>query len=70
MPRFHCPIPLASGQTVDLPASAARHVQVLRMQPGMALTLFNGEGENTEYLNEMIQFLQNLFKTACRQMWI
>ena len=48
MPRFHCPIPLASGQTVDLPASAARHVQVLRMQPGMALTLFNGEGGEFE----------------------
>lgn len=37
MPRFPRPIPLASGQTVDLPASAARHVQVLRMQPGMRL---------------------------------
>lgn len=48
MPRFHCPTPLASGQTVDLPASAARHVQVLRMQPGMALTLFNGEGGEFE----------------------
>ena len=44
MPRFHCPIPLVTGQTVDLPASAARHVQVLRMQPGMEITLFNGEG--------------------------
>jgi 16S rRNA (uracil1498-N3)-methyltransferase len=29
---------------VDLPATAARHVQVLRMQPGHSLTLFNGEG--------------------------
>jgi 16S rRNA (uracil1498-N3)-methyltransferase len=29
---------------VDLPATAARHVQVLRMQPGQTLTLFNGEG--------------------------
>ena len=44
MPRFHCPIPLVTGHTVDLPAGAARHVQVLRMQPGMGLTLFNGEG--------------------------
>ena len=44
MPRFHCPIPLITGQTVDLPASAARHVQVLRVQPGMEITLFNGEG--------------------------
>jgi 16S rRNA (uracil1498-N3)-methyltransferase len=29
---------------VDLPPTAARHVQVLRMQPGQTLTLFNGEG--------------------------
>jgi 16S rRNA (uracil1498-N3)-methyltransferase len=44
MPRFYCPIPLNAGQTLDLPATAARHVQVLRMQPGHALTLFNGAG--------------------------
>ena len=37
-------MPLATGQVVDLPPTAARHVQVLRMQPGHALTLFNGEG--------------------------
>lgn len=29
---------------MDLPPTAARHVQVLRMQPGHTLTLFNGEG--------------------------
>jgi len=44
MARFHCPLPLACGTTLDLPPTAARHVQVLRMQPGHALTLFNGEG--------------------------
>ena len=44
MPRIHCQLPLASGDSVALPPSAARHVQVLRMQPGEALTLFNGEG--------------------------
>jgi 16S rRNA (uracil1498-N3)-methyltransferase len=44
MPRFYCPVPLASGAALVLPASAARHVQVLRLQPGHALTLFNGEG--------------------------
>jgi 16S rRNA (uracil1498-N3)-methyltransferase len=42
--RFYCPVPLASGQVLDLPTTAARHVQVLRMQPGHTLTLFNGEG--------------------------
>jgi 16S rRNA (uracil1498-N3)-methyltransferase len=42
--RFYCPLPLVAGQVVDLPPTAARHVQVLRMQPGHTLTLFNGEG--------------------------
>jgi 16S rRNA (uracil1498-N3)-methyltransferase len=42
MPRFYCPAPLTSGETLDLPAGAARHVQVLRLQPGDAITLFNG----------------------------
>ncbi|MGM9424768.1 16S rRNA (uracil(1498)-N(3))-methyltransferase [Hydrogenophaga sp. MI9] len=44
MPRFHCPVPLSAGAELDLPAAAARHVQVLRHQPGDAITLFNGEG--------------------------
>jgi 16S rRNA (uracil1498-N3)-methyltransferase len=44
MARFYCPLPLVSGQVVDLPPTTARHVQVLRMQPGHTLTLFNGEG--------------------------
>ena len=42
MPRFHCPVPLAEGDTLSLPAGAARHVEVLRMQPGDAITLFHG----------------------------
>ena len=41
MPRFYCPTPLIPGALVDLPAGAARHVQVLRLQPGDAITLFN-----------------------------
>jgi 16S rRNA (uracil1498-N3)-methyltransferase len=44
MPRFYCPAPLATGLSLDLPPGAARHVQVLRLQPGDGLTLFNGEG--------------------------
>ena len=44
MPRFHCPVPLTLGADIDLPATAARHVQVLRLQPGGVITLFNGEG--------------------------
>lgn len=44
MPRFHVPLALAAGAAVALPRAAARHVQVLRLQPGSAVTLFNGEG--------------------------
>ena len=44
MPRLYCPLRLASGSALALPPSAARHVQVLRMQPGETVTLFNGDG--------------------------
>ena len=44
MPRFFCPLALSPDAELDLPAGAARHVQVLRMQPGQAIELFNGEG--------------------------
>ncbi|MDR2155596.1 MAG: 16S rRNA (uracil(1498)-N(3))-methyltransferase [Burkholderiaceae bacterium] len=43
-PRIHVPSILADGAEFALPAGAARHVQVLRMQPGDALTLFDGTG--------------------------
>jgi 16S rRNA (uracil1498-N3)-methyltransferase len=43
MPRFYCPTPLTSGTLLELPDGAARHVQVLRLQPGMEITLFNGQ---------------------------
>lgn len=45
MPRFHCPVPLATGAELALPAGAARHVQVLRLQPGDGITLFHGGQE-------------------------
>ncbi|MGQ3053118.1 MAG: 16S rRNA (uracil(1498)-N(3))-methyltransferase [Roseateles sp.] len=47
MPRFFVDTPLAplsSGGEFTLPPGAARHVQVLRLQPGDALTLFDGSG--------------------------
>lgn len=43
-PRLFVEAPLAAGHTLPLPATAARHVQVLRLQPGDALTLFDGQG--------------------------
>jgi len=42
MPRFYCPAPLTTDSILELPAGAARHVQVLRLQPGDSITLFNG----------------------------
>ena len=48
MPRFYCPVSLTSAQSLNLPASAARHVQVLRFQPGDTITLFNGQGGEFE----------------------
>ena len=42
--RLHIPQALSAGLALDLPEGAARHVQVLRLQPGAALTLFDGRG--------------------------
>jgi 16S rRNA (uracil1498-N3)-methyltransferase len=41
--RFFVPVPFATGAVVSLPATAARHVQVLRLQPGGAVILFNDD---------------------------
>jgi len=44
-PRFFVDTPLAqAAHAFTLPAGAARHVQVLRLQPADALTLFDGRG--------------------------
>ena len=45
--RFFADIPLATGLSISLPAQAARHIQVLRMQPGGSITLFNGQGDGS-----------------------
>ena len=42
--RVFIDAPLRGDQTLELPAAAARHVQVRRLQPGDALRLFNGQG--------------------------
>ncbi len=42
--RFFADVALVSGTSLTLPDSTARHVQVLRLQPGDHLTLFNGHG--------------------------
>ena len=42
--RLHVELPLAEGAELRLPDAAAHHVQVLRLQPGDALVLFDGQG--------------------------
>ncbi|MBS0382580.1 MAG: 16S rRNA (uracil(1498)-N(3))-methyltransferase [Proteobacteria bacterium] len=45
IPRFHLDAPLTPDARVQLPAQAAAHaLRVLRLQPGDAITLFNGDG--------------------------
>ena len=44
MPRLYCSEPLQTGLRLELPPGPARHVQVLRMQPGGTITLFDGRG--------------------------
>ena len=44
MPRFFCAHALHTGLCLDLPPDTSRHIQVLRMQPGDIVTLFDGRG--------------------------
>ena len=46
--RFYAGLPLHSGESLALPERAARHVQVLRLQPGDEVTLFNSLGGEYE----------------------
>ena len=48
MPRLYSPVPLSPGTVLQLPPAAARHVQVLRMQPGQGVILFDGRGGEWE----------------------
>ena len=43
-PRLHVDAQLAAGRSLALPDTAVRHAQVLRLQPGDSLTLFDGCG--------------------------
>jgi 16S rRNA (uracil1498-N3)-methyltransferase len=44
MPRFYCPQALVVGATIALPDHVAHHLQVLRLETGAQLTLFDGAG--------------------------
>ncbi len=46
-PRIHTPVALAPGETAELDEQASHHIlRVLRMNPGQALVLFNGDGND------------------------
>jgi 16S rRNA (uracil1498-N3)-methyltransferase len=48
-PRIHIDLPLASGQQLELPDAAFRHlVQALRLSAGAALLVFDGRGGEYE----------------------
>jgi len=44
MPRFFCLEPLVVGATIALPDHVAHHLQVIRLEIGAQITLFDGEG--------------------------
>lgn len=52
-PRLYLPQSLVSGQEIELPSGLSRHAQVLRLQPGQPLVLFNGQGG--EWIAEVTQ---------------
>jgi 16S rRNA (uracil1498-N3)-methyltransferase len=48
-PRLYCPMSLSEGAVIELPAPVAHHAsRVLRLRPGDAVTLFNGQGGEFE----------------------
>src|SRR5882762_11164270 len=55
--RLHVAAPLVDGAELDLPEGSARHAQVLRLQPGAALLLFDGSG--AEWSAEVVRMARS-----------
>ena len=53
-PRIFLPRSWAVGETITLPKAESRHVQVLRLQPGDNVVLFNGE-DGAEWPAEIVR---------------
>ena len=53
-PRIFLPQRWAEGETLVLPQAESRHVQVLRLQPGDGVLLFNGE-DDAEWPAEILR---------------
>ena len=45
MPRFYVPQTFVAGEVLRLPENVCRHIQVLRLQAGEPLVLFDGRGQ-------------------------
>jgi 16S rRNA (uracil1498-N3)-methyltransferase len=58
MPRFFVDGPLTAGKTLPLPDDVVRHVHVLRLQTGDAITLFDGAGG--EYQAELVEIAKRV----------
>ena len=56
--RIHFAGRWSEGETLVLPPAESRHVQVLRLQPGDTLALFNGEDE-LEWPAEIVRIGRN-----------
>jgi 16S rRNA (uracil1498-N3)-methyltransferase len=61
-PRLYVDRPLRADPNFALPSGPARHVQVLRLQPGAALTLFDGGG--TEWRATVLQIGRSEVRVA------
>jgi 16S rRNA (uracil1498-N3)-methyltransferase len=53
-PRIFLASNFAAGEVVALPKAESRHVQVLRLQPGDAVVLFNGD-DGTQWPGEIVR---------------
>lgn len=61
-PRIFIDVPLRVGEEVELTDSAAKHVQVLRMQPQQHIYLFNGLGG--QWLAKIVDMGRNHVKVS------
>ena len=58
MPRIFLPEPFVAGAVMALPTAAARHIQVLRLQPGETIELFNG-ADGCDWPAEIVRIGRN-----------
>lgn len=69
--RLFVDLPLtAAGQVLDLPPGPTRHAQVLRLQPGDPITLFDGRGDGAlagEWTAEVTQMGRSVVQVVLRE---